>query len=91
MLLQIDATVQYLLPEQKARLLYKDLEVDSPYNTYKYAGLPPTAISAPVLSYIEAALYPEKTEYLYYRTKSSGTGEHWFTKTFEEYVGYAGK
>ena len=91
MLLQIDATVQYLLPEQKARLLYKDLEVDSPYNTYKYSGLPPTAIAAPGLSCIEAALYPEDTEYYYYRTKASGTGEHWFSKKFEEHVNYAGK
>jgi len=91
MLLQIDATVQYLLPEQKARLLYKDLEVDSPYNTYKYAGLPPTAIATPGLSCIEAALYPEDTEWYYYRTKASGNGEHWFSKTFEEHTAYAGK
>jgi len=91
MLLQIDATVQYLLPEQKARLLYKDLEVDSPYNTYKYAGLPPTAIAAPGLSCIEAALYPEEHEYYYYRTKASNNGEHWFSKTFEEHTNYAGK
>lgn len=91
MLLQIDATVQYLLPEQKARLLYKDLEVDSPYNTYKYAGLPPTAIAAPGISCIEAALYPEETEYYYYRAKANGSGEHWFTKTFEEHTSYAGK
>lgn len=90
-LLQIDATVQYLLPEQKARLLYKDLEVDSPYNTYKYSGLPPTAIAAPGLSCIEAALYPKEHEYYYYRTKASGNGEHWFTKTFEEHTSYAGK
>lgn len=91
MLLQIDATVQYLLPEQKARLLYKDLEVDSPYNTYKYPGLPPTAIAAPGLSCIKATLYPEETEYLYYRTKASGNGEHWFSKTNAEHNAYAGK
>ena len=91
MLLQIDATVQYLLPEQKARLLYKDLEIDSPYNTYKYPGLPPTAIGTPGLSCIKAALYPEDTEYYYYRTKASGNGEHWFSKTFAEHTSYAGK
>ena len=91
MLLQIDATVQYLLPEQKGRLLYKDLEVDSPYNTYKYEGLPPTAIAAPGISCIEAALYPDDTEYYYYRAKASGNGEHYFSKTFEEHVSYAGK
>lgn len=91
MLLQIDATVQYLLPEQKARLLYKDLEVDSPYNTYKYAGLPPTPIAAPGLSCIKAALYPEKTDYYYYRTKAINNGEHNFSKTYEEHLNYAGK
>ena len=91
MLLQIDATVQYLLPEQKERLLYKDLEVDSPYNTYKYSGLPPTAIAAPGKASIEAALYPEETDYYYYRAKASGNGEHWFTKTLDEHNSYKGK
>ena len=91
MLLQIDATVQYLLPEQKARLLYKDLEVDSPYNTYKYAGLPPTPIAAPGISCIKAALYPENTDYYYYRTKAINNGEHNFSKTYEEHLDYAGK
>lgn len=91
MLLQIDATVQYLLPEQKDRLLYKDLEVDSPYNTYKYPGIPPTAIAVPGISCIKAALYPEETDYFYYRTKSSGNGEHWFSKTFDEHISYASK
>lgn len=91
MLLQIDATVQYLLPEQKSRLLYKDLEVDSPYNTYKYAGLPPTPIAAPGLSCIKAALYPEKTDYYYYRTKAINNGEHNFSRTYEKHLNYAGK
>ena len=91
MLLQIDATVQYLLPEQKERLLYKDLEIDSPYNTYKYIGLPPTAIAAPGIASIKAALYPEDTDYYYYRAKASGNGEHWFTKTLEEHNSYKGK
>ena len=91
MLLQIDATVQYLLPEQKERLLYKDLEIDSPYNTYKYDGLPPTAIASPGLSCIEAALYPADTDYYYYRAKANGNGEHWFSETFSEHTSYAGK
>lgn len=91
MLLQIDATVQYLLPEQKERLLYKDLEVDSPYNTYKYAGLPPTPIAAPGLSCIKAALYPEETDYYYYRTKAINNGEHNFSRTYQEHLDYAGK
>lgn len=91
MLLQIDATVQYLLPEQKERLLYKDLEVDSPYNTYKYAGLPPTPIAAPGLSCIKAALYPEETDYYYYRTKAKNNGEHNFSRTYDEHLNNAGK
>ena len=59
--------------------------------TYKYAGLPPTAIAAPGQSCIKAALYPEETEYLYYRTKASGNGEHWFSKTLSEHNAYGGK
>lgn len=91
MLLQIDATIQYLLPEQKERLLYKDLEVDSPYNTYKYKGLPPTPIASPGKACIEAALDPEETPYFYYRTKAVGNGEHHFSKTLEEHNNYKGK
>ncbi|MBP3283939.1 MAG: endolytic transglycosylase MltG [Clostridia bacterium] len=91
MLLQIDATIQYLLPEQKERLLYKDLEVDSPYNTYKYKGLPPTPIASPGKACIEAALEPEETPYLYYRAKAVGNGEHYFSQTLEEHNSYKGK
>lgn len=89
--LQIDATIQYLLPEQKEKLLYKDLEIDSPYNTYKNKGLPPGPIASPGKASIEAALYPEKTDYLYYRAKVVGNGEHYFTKTFDEHKSYKGK
>jgi UPF0755 protein len=76
--LQIDATVQYALDKHKERLLYVDLEVDSPYNTYKVLGLPPGPIASPSLFSIEAALYPEETPYFYYVTKKDGTGEHYF-------------
>jgi UPF0755 protein len=85
MLLQIDATVQYALGEQKERLLYKDLEIDDPYNTYKYEGLPPGPIASPSLASIEAALYPAKSDYLFYVTKKDGSGEHLFARTFEEH------
>lgn len=91
MLLQIDATIQYLLPEQKDRLFYKDLEVDSPYNTYKNKELPPTPIASPGKACIEAALEPEETPYFYYRTKAVGNGEHHFSKTLEEHNNYKGK
>ena len=66
MRLQCDATVQYALPEHKSRLFYGDLRVNSPYNTYLHAGLPPTPIASPGLPSIEAALHPAQTDYLFY-------------------------
>lgn len=88
MLLQIDATVQYALGEQKERLLYKDLEIDSPYNTYKYPGLPPGPIASPGLASIKAALYPEESNYFYYQTTIEGDGSHYFCETLEEHNAY---
>ncbi|WP_328802138.1 endolytic transglycosylase MltG [Saccharibacillus alkalitolerans] len=85
MKLQIDATVQYALGEQKERLLYSDLKIDSPYNTYKYEGLPPGPIASPSLKSIEAALQPEASDYFFYVTKKDGSGEHFFAKTFAEH------
>jgi UPF0755 protein len=84
MMLQSCATVQYLLKEQKEVLTYKDLEIESPYNTYKHAGLPPGPIASPGLKSIEAALYPEDVDYLYFVTK--GDGSHIFTKTYSEHL-----
>lgn len=84
--LQIDATVQYLLPEQKSRLLYSDLKIDSPYNTYKVKGLPPGPIANPSLASIEAAIYPAKTNYYYYVTKKDGTSEHLFATTYAQHL-----
>lgn len=86
MKLEIDATVQYLLDKPKERLLYKDLEVDSPYNTYRNKGLPPGPISNPSLASIEAALKPESSDYLFYVTKKDGTKEHLFAKTYKEHL-----
>ncbi|WP_429309488.1 endolytic transglycosylase MltG [Paenibacillus mucilaginosus] len=83
--LQIDATVQYLLDKPKERLLHKDLEVVSPYNTYLNKGLPPGPIASPSLASIEAALYPETTTYLFYVTKKDGTMGHLFAETFEQH------
>lgn len=65
MRLEIDATVQYVLGN-KPRLLYRDLRVQSPYNTYLHKGLPPGAIASPGLASIEAAAKPSETEYIYY-------------------------
>ncbi len=88
MRLQIDATVQYALGEQKDRLLYSDLEIDSPYNTYKNDGLPPGPIASPGLASIDAALYPEQSSYLYYQTTIEGDGSHYFCETLEEHNAY---
>nr|WP_255807593.1 endolytic transglycosylase MltG [Cohnella mopanensis] len=83
--LQIDATIQYLLDKQKERLLEVDLKVNSPYNTYLNAGLPPGPIATPSLKSIEAALYPEKTDYFYYVTKKDGTNTHLFAVTYKQH------
>lgn len=70
--LQIDATIQYALEERKEFLTEKDLAIDSPYNTYKYTGLPPGAIANPGAASIRAALNPESTGYYFYALKKSG-------------------
>ncbi|MBN2908615.1 endolytic transglycosylase MltG [Polycladomyces sp. WAk] len=85
MKLQVDATVQYALGKQKTRLFYKDLKVDSPYNTYRNEGLPPGPISNPGDDALKAVLYPEKHSYLYYVTKKDGTHEHYFAETPREH------
>lgn len=85
MLLQIDATIQFMLGEQVDRVLYSHLEIDHPYNTYKHLGLPPGPIAVPSQSALEAALHPEDHEYLFYVTKKDGTREHYFGKTLAEH------
>lgn len=86
--LRFCSTVLYALGEQKARLLYKDLEIDSPYNTYKNAGLPPGPISSPGKSCLDAALYPAETDYLYFVLKGDGTGEHHFAENESDFFNY---
>jgi UPF0755 protein len=83
--LQIDATIQYLLDKQKERLIDADLKVDSPYNTYLNAGLPPGPIASPSFKSIEAALFPEQTDYLYYVTKKDGSNTHLFAVTYKQH------
>ncbi|MEK3882746.1 endolytic transglycosylase MltG [Paenibacillus sp. PL2-23] len=85
MRLQIDATVQYALDTPKQVLSLADLEIDSPYNTYKIDGLPPGPIASPSLASIQAALYPADTTYLFYVTKKDGTQTHLFAETFSEH------
>jgi UPF0755 protein len=81
MRLQIDATVLYAIGH-KEKVLYKDLEVDSPYNTYRIDGLPPTPIAGKAS--LEAMLHPEKTTYLYY-VLSEKNGKHAFATTPAEF------
>jgi UPF0755 protein len=84
MKLQIDATVLYALGRHKARVLFKDLEVDSPYNTYKVDGLPPTPIGAPGRASLEAMLHPADEDYLYY-VLIDDNGRHAFARTPAEF------
>ncbi len=89
MRLQIDATVQYALPERKARLLHSDLRVKSPYNTYLHAGLPPGPICNPGLACLKAALDPAQSDHLYYVVGADGA--HIFSKTYAEHLLAIGK
>lgn len=81
--LQADPTIQYILPGSPRRLLYDDLKIDSPYNTYKYYGLPPGPINNPGKKSIRAALYPAQTSYIYFVAR--GDGGHTFSKTSAEH------
>ena len=84
MRLEIDATVEYVLPGNRFRLRYKDLEIESPYNTYRNFGITPGPISNPGLASIEAAVRPANTEYIYY-VLTSPDGSHTFTSTWAEH------
>jgi UPF0755 protein len=81
--LQTDPTVLYALGEHKSRTVYKDLKVDSPYNTYKVKGLPPGPIANAGTSSIEAALQPEDTNYYYFLASSNGSV--YYSETLDEH------
>lgn len=81
--LQVDATIEYALPEHKAALSFADLKIDSPYNTYIHAGLPPTPIANPGRPSLEAAFFPSKGDDLYY--VYCGNGRHIFAKTLAQH------
>lgn len=83
--LAADPTIQYLFPDGPRRILYRDLEVDSPYNTYKRKGLPPTPINNPGRASIEATLEPAKHDYIYFVAKADGSGRHTFSRTGREH------
>ncbi len=78
------ATIQFALQKHKERLLFKDLKVNSPYNTYIYKGLPPTPISNPSEKSILAIIYPAKESYLYF--VSMQNGRHYFSSTYSEHL-----
>jgi UPF0755 protein len=86
MLLQIDATIQYALGKTKPLLTYDDLEIDSPYNTYKHQGLPPTPISNPGQAALKAAANPTDDKFLYYVARNDGTGRHYFSTSYEQFL-----
>ncbi len=97
MKLEADPTVQYAMGYQAQRDEWWNLNltqqdyytVDSPYNTYLYAGLPPGPIANPGLASIQAVIYPAQTPYFYFRATCDGSGRHYFSRTFEEHQAYA--
>jgi len=82
--LQTDPTVLYALGSHKDRVLYKDLEVDNAYNTYKNKGLPPGPIAGAGKSSIEAVINPSSTGYLYFLADKNGVNH--FSKTYDEHL-----
>jgi UPF0755 protein len=90
--LDADPTVQYAIGQQpdgawwKTGLSLDDLQIDSPYNTYLYAGLPPAPISNPGLASLRAVAFPESSPYLYFRAACDGSGRHTFAETFDQHV-----
>jgi UPF0755 protein len=91
MKLEADPTIQYALGQQpdggwwKAPLSLEDLEINSPYNTYLYQGLPVGPICNPGLDSLLAVAYPASSPYLYFRAQCDGSGRHFFSETFEEH------
>jgi UPF0755 protein len=86
--LQACATVLYALGKPKERLLYEDLEIDSPYNTYILPGLPIGPIASPGLDSLKAVLQPKKHNYFYYVIKGDGSRGHNFSETYSQHQDY---
>ncbi len=82
--LQSCATVEYSLGKHKERLYYKDLQVNSPYNTYLHQGLPPGPIANPGLASLKAAVFPAQVKYLYFVARPDGT--HIFSTTYQQHL-----
>ncbi len=86
MKLQMDATVLYAQGVTKEDVTYSDLEYNSPYNTYQVDGLPIGPISNPGAAALEAAIYPDENNYMYYVLEAQGSGNHIYTETYEEFL-----
>ena len=89
--LQSCATIEYIITEIEGkphpkRITYSDLEIDSPYNTYKWAGLPPGPISNPGIIALNASAHPAKTDYRYFVLTDPQKGRHTFSKDFNSHV-----
>jgi UPF0755 protein len=82
--LQADPTVKYVLDPAPTRLSLQDVAVDSPYNTYRYPGLPPGPIASPGIEAIKAVLEPADTEHLYFVARGDGT--HVFSRSYREHL-----
>ncbi|MCL5943061.1 MAG: endolytic transglycosylase MltG [Actinobacteria bacterium] len=83
--LGIDASVRFALKKWTGDLTKSDLEVDSPYNTRRYGGLPPGPIASPGLAALKAALEPEKVDFLYY-VLIDAAGHHFFTSSYADFL-----
>lgn len=82
--LQADPTVRYVTTEERPQVLYRDLEIDSPYNTYRNRGLPPGPIASPGLASMLAVLNPAETDYYFFVSRRDGT--HEFTRTYDDHL-----
>ena len=82
--LQADASIEYVLDKPLNELTPRDLEIDSPYNTYLNLGLPPTPIGNPGMEAIDAVLNPTKSDYYYYITDENG--DFYYAKSYAEHL-----
>lgn len=96
MMLEADPTVQYAAGYNAGQVTWwtnplsaADLQFDSPYNTYRYAGLPPGPICNPSLESLRAVAFPAQTPYYYFRATCDDSGQHNFAETYDEHVGNA--
>jgi UPF0755 protein len=86
MRLQADPTIAFIHGYTLDRILKKHLTVDSPYNTYKYAGLPPAPINVPPKACLDAVLNPDKHGYIYFCANAAFDGTHKFAVTYNEHL-----